>query len=479
MTASLFWYDYETTGIDPRRDRPLQVAGIRTDEALNEIGTPLNLYCQPADDILPHPQSCLITGIDPARLQREGLCEAEFMTRLHAELAQPGTCSAGYNTLRFDDEVTRFSLYRNFFDPYAREWQGGNARWDLIDLLRTAYALRPEGLEWPEEEGRVSLRLERLTAANGIAHGQAHDALADVRATLALARKVRDLQPRLYDWCYQLRHKAQVTRHVRLLEPLLHVSGRFGAARHFIAPVLPLAWHPRNRNALIVCDLQAGITPLLELSAEVLAKRLYTRHDALEAGERPVPLKLLHINRSPVIAPLSVLRDSDRQRLALDLEACQMRARQLREQLPLWQHKLAVIYAAGEFVGVADPEQRLYDGFIGDRDRDICLRIRESDPQRLRDWQGQFADERLEELLFRYRARNFAHTLDLQEQRHWQTFCRTRLSDPQAGAPMTLGAFMQEANALRASATPAQQQLLDSWLQQAQQIAERYGLTPH
>ena len=138
MTSSIFWYDYETTGINPRCDRPLQVAGIRTDEALNEVGEALNIYCRPSDDILPHPAACLVTGIDPQRLQQSGLDEGEFMTRVHAALSAPGTCGAGYNSLRFDDEVTRYSLYRNFFDPYAREWQGGNSRWDLIDLVRTA-----------------------------------------------------------------------------------------------------------------------------------------------------------------------------------------------------------------------------------------------------------------------------------------------------------------------------------------------------
>ena len=136
--TSIFWYDYETTGINPRSDRPLQVAGIRTDHELNEIGEPVNLYCQPSDDILPHPVACAITGITPAILAEKGLAEADFMTRVHAELAAPGTCGAGYNTLRFDDEMTRYSLYRNFFDPYAREWQGGNSRWDLIDVMRTA-----------------------------------------------------------------------------------------------------------------------------------------------------------------------------------------------------------------------------------------------------------------------------------------------------------------------------------------------------
>ncbi|SFP22587.1 Exodeoxyribonuclease I subunit C [Geopseudomonas sagittaria] len=476
MTASIFWYDYETTGIDPRRDRPLQVAGIRTDEELNEIGEPLNLYCRPSDDILPHPMSCLITGIAPGRLAREGLGEAEFMTRLHAELVRPGTCTAGYNSLRFDDEVTRYSLYRNFFDPYAREWQGGNSRWDLIDLLRTAYALRPQGIEWPQAEGRVTLKLERLTAANGIDHGQAHDALADVRATIALARLLRERQPRLYDWCYQLRSKQRVLEQVRLLQPMVHISGRFSAERHFLAVVLPLAWHPRNRNALIVCDLQADIAPLLELPAEVLAQRLYTRRDELGEGELPVPLKLVQVNRCPVLAPLKVLREEDCQRLGVDMSACQQQAQLLEQRQSVWKGKLPAIYADNGFAASEDPEQRLYDGFIGDRDRGLCVQVRESDPVRLGERHGLFADERLEELLFRYRARNFPHTLSGPEQQRWQEFCRRRLSDSRAGAPNTLAEFDSALAEVLAGADAGQQALLGEWQIYAQQLRQRYGL---
>jgi len=476
VSASIFWYDYETTGIDPRRDRPLQVAGIRTDEALNEIGTPLNLYCRPSDDILPHPMSCLITGITPAQLEREGLGEAEFMTRLHAELARPGTCTAGYNSLRFDDEVTRYSLYRNFFDPYAREWQGGNSRWDLIDLLRTAYALRPQGIEWPQEDGRVSLRLEKLTAANGIDHGQAHDALADVRATIALARLLRERQPRLYDWCYQLRSKARVLEQVRLLQPLVHISGRFAAQRHFLAVVLPLAWHPRNRNALIVCDLQADIAPLLELPAEVLARRLYTRREELGEGELPVPLKLVQVNRCPILAPLSVLRGEDQARLGVDIAACQRQAMLLTQQQQVWRDKLAEVFGENGFAASEDPEQRLYDGFIGDRDRALCVQLRDEDPQQLGKYAGLFADERLVELLFRYRARNFPETLDSEEQRRWTEFCRLRLSDSRAGAPNTLGEFDAALGELQAGGDARQQALLAQWQAYAQRLRQGYGL---
>ena len=474
--TSIFWYDYETTGINPRSDRPLQVAGIRTDLELNEIGSALNIYCQPADDILPHPAACAITGITPAILAQKGLAEADFMTRVHAELAAPGTCGAGYNTLRFDDEMTRYSLYRNFFDPYAREWQGGNSRWDLIDVVRTAYALRPDGIEWPQQDGRVTLKLERLTAANGIDHGQAHDALSDVRATIALARLVREKQPKLYDWLFQLRSKQRVMDQVRLLQPMLHISGRFSAERHYLGVVLPLAWHPRNRNALIVCDLGLDPQGLLDLDAETLRQRLYTRRHELPEGELPVPLKLVHINRCPVVAPLSVLRPEDRERLQLDMEVCQARALRLSDAQEVWRDKLAAIYAQEEFSSTTDPEQQLYDGFIGDRDRRLCEQVRLAEPAQLARQQWPFDDQRLPELLFRYRARNFPDTLNNEEQQRWKLFCQQRLSDPQWSAPITLDAFKQASQELAVNATPFQQQVLVQWQDYADALATRVNL---
>ncbi|MCF5052390.1 exodeoxyribonuclease I [Pseudomonas syringae] len=474
--TSIFWYDYETTGINPRSDRPLQVAGIRTDLELNEIDAAVNLYCLPGDDILPHPAACAITGITPAILAEKGLAEADFMTRVHAELAAPGTCGAGYNTLRFDDEMTRYSLYRNFFDPYAREWQGGNSRWDLIDVVRTAYALRPEGIEWPQQNGRVTLKLERLTAANGIDHGQAHDALSDVRATIALARLVREKQPKLYDWLFQLRSKQRVMDQVRLLQPMVHISGRFSAERHYVGVVMPLAWHPRNRNALIVGDLGLAPQALRERDADSLRQRLYTRRDQLAEGELPVPLKLVHINRCPVVAPLNVLRAEDRERLHLDMTLYQQRALRLTDAQELWRDKLAVIYALEDFAPSTDPEQQLYDGFIGDRDRRLCEQVREADPAQLARQPWPFDDQRLPELLFRYRARNFPETLNIEEQQRWTLFCQQRLSDPEWGAPNTLEAFNLARMELAASATPYQCEVLEQWQQYADSLAARMNL---
>ncbi|MBJ9976852.1 exodeoxyribonuclease I [Pseudomonas sp. S75] len=474
MSSSIFWHDYETTGINPRCDRPLQVAGIRTDLQLNEIEAPVNLYCQPSDDILPHPAACLVTGITPDQLAAQGLSEADFMTRVHAQLARPGTCGAGYNTLRFDDEVTRYSLYRNFFDPYAREWQGGNSRWDLIDVVRTAYALRPEGIVWPQQDGRTSLRLELLSQANGIDHGHAHEALSDVRATIGLARLIRDRQPRLYDWLFQLRSKHSVLEQIHLLQPLIHISGRFSSERSYLGVVLPLAWHPRNRNALIVCDLHMETSPLIRESADALRARLYRRREELADGELPIPLKLVHINKCPVLAPLRVLRPADQQRLGVEMTVLLSRAERLIQQQSVWEEKLAVVYGAEEFAPSEDPEQQLYEGFLGDRDRRLCEQVRLSEPSQLAGGQWMFDDPRLPELLFRYRARNFGSTLNAQEQRAWHDFCRQRLTDAQRGAPNTLDAFEQAAKARLDEADEGARAVLDAWLAHAGQLRRRY-----
>ena len=476
MSSSIFWHDYETTGINPRCDRPLQMAGVRTDLDLNEIESPISLYCRPSDDILPHPAACLVTGITPQQLASQGLGEAEFMTRVHQQLSRPGTCGAGYNTLRFDDEVTRYSLYRNFFDPYAREWQGGNSRWDLIDVVRTAYALRPEGIEWPQQDGRTSLRLELLSKANGLDHGQAHEALSDVRATIALARLIRQKQPKLYDWLFQLRSKHKVMEQIRLLQPLVHVSGRFSAQRNYIGVVLPLAWHPRNRNALIVCDLQQDTRPLLQESAEALRQRLYTRHEDMAEGKLPVPLKLVHINRCPVLAPLSVLRPNDQQRLDIDLSALQSSGEQLANQQAQWQDKLAIIFQEEGFAANEDPEQQLYDGFIGDRDKRLSEQVRDTDPGLLGKQHWMFDDARLPELLFRYRARNFIDTLDEQERARWHGFCQQRLTDPVYGAPTTVGDFELACQSSWGEASEAGRQVLAAWLEHIRKLKMNYQL---
>ncbi|MGE3296828.1 MAG: exodeoxyribonuclease I [Porticoccaceae bacterium] len=475
--TTLYWHDYETSGIDPARDRPLQFAGVRTDEELNPIGSSLRLYCQPDPDLLPQPAACLLTGITPQLAAREGLPEPEFAARILAELGAPGTCGVGYNSLRFDDEFTRFLLYRNFHDPYEREWRGGNSRWDILDMLRLARALRPEGLNWPErEDGSASFRLADLATANGIVHDHAHDALSDVLATIALARRVRECQPELYRYVYAHRHKRQLQP---LLDParrrpLLHVSGRLPRERGYTALVLPLARDPGNANAIICFDLQGDADALIALDAEAIRARVFTPAAELAAGIDRLPLKAIHLNRCPVVATPKLLDAAAARRLGIDLGRCETNWHKL-STVDLTA-KLAQVFAPPAIPAPVDAEAALYAGFLSDAERGLLPAVRagrgeELDPARL-----AFHDPRYRELLFRYRARHFPATLTPTERESWRDLCRWRLTDPASGY-LGLAAFRTELSMLgQQPADPARRALLEELQAWGETVAARHGL---
>lgn len=466
--TTLYWHDYETWGTDPGADKPAQFAGIRTDEDLNIVGDPLMLYCRPASDCLPQPMASLVTGISPQRALADGVPEIEFIQRILSELGAPGTCGVGYNSLRFDDEFTRYTLYRNLLDPYEREWKSGNSRWDIIDMVRLTYALRPQGIEWPQREAGVpSFRLEQLTAANGISHEGAHDALSDVRATIEMARLVRTRQPKLYDYVYKLRRKREAEKLIELRDrkPLLHISGKVPASQGHLTYIAPLAAHPVNRNAVIAANLAMDPEPLFSLDTEQLRQRLYTAREDLAEEELPVGLKLVHLNRCPVLAPAGMLDDKRASELGIDKAACEANWRRLRE-VDLTE-RLHRVYLDGAFPP-RDVEASLYAGFFSDADRNLCWALHRDlarqGPQALAG-KIPFADKRLPDLLFRLRARNFPHTLSAGEKTRWTEWRYRRLTEPGFGASITLEPYFEQIAELRQQ-YPDKSALLDhleSW----------------
>lgn len=422
MTATLYWHDYETFGLDPQRDRAAQFAGIRTDFDLNPIGEPLVVYCKLASDYLPQPEACLLTGITPQIVQQKGLCEAEFIARIHQQLIQANTCTVGYNNIRFDDEFTRNLLYRNFYNPYARERQSGNSRWDIIDLIRAACSLRPDGINWPlNEQGQPSFRLDQITIANGIEHGAAHDALADMTATIALAKLIKKAQPKLYQFVFNNRGKDQARKLLQLhsTQAVVHISGRYRVGKGNLAVVLPVCQHPNNNNGILVYDLSVNPEPMLSLSVEQIQQRIFTPVADLPEGVERIPLKTVHINKCPLLVPLSVLRHQDIQRLDLDLGQCQRHLGMISKENTLAQ-KLAEVFSKPYDNKVDDPDLMIYSGgFFNDSDRAEMNRIRQLSSKKLGHYGSNFDDSRLPEMLFRYRARNFPESLNEQEQQRW------------------------------------------------------------
>lgn len=462
---TFFWHDYETFGADPRRDRAAQFAGIRTDESLEPLGEPVAAYCRLPDDVLPHPDAVLLTGITPQYAAAHGVDEPEFASIVRDALGAPGTCGAGYNSIRFDDEFTRNILYRNFHDPYAREWEHGNCRWDLIDVARLCYALRPGGIEWPlREDGTPSFRLGDLAGANGLAHARAHDALSDVEATLGLARKLRGAQRRLYDWSLTLRSKRRVLALLDVVErtPLLHASARIPASRGCVAIVMPLAVLPGQGNAVVVYDLDADPTDLLALDVESIRERVFVPRADLPDGVERIPLKVVRANSSPALAPLSTLAGVDLARIALDPDRAQAHAERLRRDPDVAAKVVRVFARAPNDAPTEDPELAIYAGaFLSDADRSLLPKVRRASPAELA--QGfPFRDARYGELLFRYRARHHPGTLDAAERERWQRFRSRRLTREDGLASITLAQYRDVVATRRAGASATEQALLDA-----------------
>lgn len=473
---TFLWHDYETFGANPRRDRPAQFAAIRTDAQLNEIGEPLMIYCRPAPDFLPSPAACLITGITPQLCLERGLPEHEFAARIEAAFAQPGTIGVGYNTLRFDDEVTRFLFWRNLIDPYAREWQNDCGRWDLLDVVRLTYALRPEGIAWPTHpDGKPSFRLEDLTRANGLAHESAHDALSDVRATIALARLIRDRQPRLFDFALALHRKDRVAQELGLpatrqtARPFLHVSGMFAPERGCLAVMWPLASHPTNKNELLAWDLAHDPSELATLDVPTLRQRLFTRSAELPEGVVRLPIKGVHLNKSPmVVANLRTLGEAMLARWQIDL-AQAMRHAEIAAGLPDMNAIWAEVYARPK-EAAPDVDEDLYGGFVGNADRRRLNELRTLSGERLAGKRAAFDDPRLDELLFRYRARNFADTLDEAEQERWQAHRVAKLIEGEGGA-YNVDQYFAEIDTLAESADERGEAILGTLYEYAEMIS--------
>jgi exodeoxyribonuclease-1 len=430
--TTFFFYDLETSGISPRDARIMQFAGQRTDMNLQPIGEPVNVLIKLTPDVLPEPDAILITGITPQQTLADGVTEAEFLKQFTDEVATPGTIFVGYNTVRFDDEFMRFLYYRNFYDPFQWQWQDGRSRWDLLDVVRMTRALRPEGIEWPfAPDGKPTVRLEFMTKVNKLLHDNAHDALADVQATIALAQLIRSKQPKLFDYLLTMRDKKAVSKLVLGGQPFVYTSGKYANEFEKTSVVATLAPHPKKGGALVY-DLRHDPTEFLAMAPEELAKRWQWTRD--EDAPKRLPVKTLQFNRCPAVAPLGVLQEGDAmKRLQIDLKIIEKHRAMLATAEAFLANilkALAILDTQQQVEWTAKPQAvdaQLYDGFFDDHDGRLLPVVRAAQPDEYSQLAEDFHDVRLQALLPLYKARNYPRSLTGDEREAWDKFCFERL----------------------------------------------------
>ncbi len=273
MKKTYLFYDTETTGLNKSFDQVLQFAAIRTDLDLNEIERH-EILVKLNRDVVPAPGAVIThrLGVDATA---DGLPEFEAISQIHELMNTPGTISIGYNTLGFDDEFLRFSFYRNLLPAYTHQYAAGCSRMDLYPMAALYFLYQPDVIDWPEVNGRPSLKLENINLANQFVDGTAHDAMVDVEVTLALAIKLKSAE-KMWDYVCGYFNKRTDQQRMTKLEQALLIDGIFGPDLSYQSAVISLGthWHYKNQSLWLRLDKPE----LAKTTPDTIAKNTWAVH---------------------------------------------------------------------------------------------------------------------------------------------------------------------------------------------------------
>ena len=370
---NLVFYDTETTGTVLAFDQILQFAAILTDGEFQKIDQ-FEIRCRLLPWVVPAPMALKVTAVMPDTLVDPALpSHYEMMCQVRERLeAWSPAIFVGYNSMRFDEPLLQRALWQTLHPPYLTVTDG-NARLDVLPLVQAASHLKDAALRFPRTaKGRTGFKLDQLAPLNGFSHENAHDALADVKATIHIARRLAERAPELWDTAVSRASKDDTASILEMGEPVLIVE-------HF--PWGPSVWFGQRVDA----NASKGATATLA-RLDVNWSSLAEAEDKalLEALSRsPKPLRRIAMNKAPLVFSADEaltfwqLRTDKAQKVQSDF---------LRKEPSFGARLMDVSQAAVEPRPDAEYlEQMIFDGFP---DREDAARIeafhRASWPERVR-----------------------------------------------------------------------------------------------
>lgn len=446
---SYLWYDLETSGLATAWSVPLQAAFVATDGDLVPTRETVLRARLPAH-VVPAPDALLITGLDPDRIEAAPLSQLELMQAIAVviDAASPATV-VGFNTIAYDEEVLRHGLYQTLHPPYATSMPGYQ-RADVLIMLRTVAMLSPDAVTIPvTAEGKPTMRLGPVCRANGIVFDEAdaHDALNDVHATIALFRLLRDRAPTVVAAMLANAHKSRPIGLLARTEPLgLGLINR-------VIPVGGIMPSPENASSWAVADLTADPTWLDATPAE-LGQLLFAK------GDRPI--RMVKVNAQPTLLPWEMAVHAARGDMP---SASQLHERLARIRGHARFRENFAIALAGRFAGKEPspwPDASLYSGgFISRDDAITSHRWHEVDwDQRVRLGRELIGDPRLRAFANRWAWLEAPEALSAAEREKGAAWLEHRLDTEDEVPWLTRPAALRRLALLRSGVSQAEPQRL-------------------
>ncbi len=385
---SFVFYDTETTGTHTAFDQILQFGAIRTDDQLRELER-FEVRCRVLPYIVPAPGAMRVTGVSVDQLTDSALpSHYEMVCQIRKKLLDwSPSLFIGHNSMGFDEPLLRQALYKSLHNPYLTN-TSGNGRTDSLRMLQAVALFAPGTVVVPENDnGRPVFKLDQLAPANGFAHENAHDAMADVEATIHMCRLVAERAPAFWENFTRFARKAPVSNYV-MGEDVICLTD-FYYARPYSWIVTAIVPNPQNSSEILVFDLAKDPAELMVLSDEALVAGL---------RDRPRAVRGLRANAAPIIQPYDAAPQDLRDHLP-DLAELQRRAAIIKTDRSL-RNRLVTSYLAAREPREPSShvEERIYDGFISSSDQVVLDRFHVSDWSERLAILGSLGNERLRAL---------------------------------------------------------------------------------
>jgi exodeoxyribonuclease-1 len=378
------FYDTETTGSDVFYDQMLQFAAIRTDGALNEVER-FEIRCRIQPHVLPAPGALIVTGVSPDEISDPDLpSHFEMATAIHEKLSTwSPAVFAGYNSLEFDEDILRQAFYQSLLPPFLTN-TNGNRRLDIMRLALAANEFEPGQIDVPRRaDGSPTFKLDRLAPANGFAHPNAHDALADVEATIFMARRMGERVPWLWDHLLKMGQKTEAVRHARAAPVRLYTDFPYNRPNHWL--VSAIAVDPENSGNIIAFNLAHDPAELLSVGDDSLRKW---------AATRPKPLRTIKANSCPILLDVDMARGrADLMKIG---EPEIMRRAEVLQNSHELRHRLLRAYVETREVYEERPwlEEQIYRSFPAAEDSALMLEFHRASWPARAEMADRFSDDR-------------------------------------------------------------------------------------